>query len=328
MNRFLKFLFLLCLSLKSFSQDKVKFIVYENYSDFETQIDSIKSIGRAEYVKAINKRLENNEEPFIYGICDLIKQDSLIECIPNLKRYISNCKRKNHNSSECALHRLAEIGSKADQQFILDDFQLHLDKRLNNHGWLQAYISALTELHISNGHDKLDKAFFDWNGIDLNFAEFPKLFDIKKELEKQFSVNFPKALAQEGYKLNNVMAFIDNASEVAKNNGIPKPRYIVEIELPYDEMSGNDKEEASLKKIQELTGLPKENINLKSSSGGYYRHEEERFGTTTGLTVQYIDYLSKYPNAKCTKFIRLLLSRDYFDEYDRYCAEKYLSAQK
>lgn len=55
MNRFLKFLFLLCLSLKSFSQDKVKFIVYENYSDFETQIDSIKNIGRAEYVKAVKE---------------------------------------------------------------------------------------------------------------------------------------------------------------------------------------------------------------------------------------------------------------------------------
>jgi disulfide oxidoreductase YuzD len=329
MHRLLKYIFLIGFTLKSFSQDTIKYIVRENYGDFENLVNSAKNKSRNDYVDLINKRLENNDEQFIYGICDLIKQDSLIECIPNLKKYISNCKRKNHDS-ECSLYRLAQIGSEKDTEFILNDFQLHLNKKLNNLGWLKTYIFSLEKLNIPNSHNLLDKAFFDWTGINLNFAEFPKLFEIKKELENQYYLNFPKNLIEEGYKLNNVMVFIDNTIEVAKGLEKPKTRYIVEISLPYDidpGIKGSATEEASLNKIQEILNIPKENINLEYKFGTYYLKQENRFGNS-GLTVEYVDYLTKYPNAECSNFIQELKKRNFFTDYDLYYVEKNLSGKK
>ena len=330
MSRFLKYIFLFGFTLKSFSQDNTKFISRENYENFEFLVNNSKNKSRNDYVELINKRLENNNEQFIYGICDLIKKDSLIECIPNLKKYISNCKRNNHDS-ECSLYRLAQIGSEKDTEFIINDFQIHLDKKLNKLGWLKNYVFSLKKLNTPNSHNLLDKAFFDWTGINLNFTEFPQLFEIKKELENQYFLNFPKTLIEEGYKLNNVIVFIDNTNEVIKDNQKPKTRYIVEIQLPYDSGYPNRKycemEETSLKRIQEIIKLPKENINFEYKYGGYYLKEEERFSNSS-LTVEYIDYLIKYPNVRYLNFMKVLNNRNYFNDYDKYYVEKYLNEQK
>lgn len=330
MSKFLKYIFLFSFVLKSFSQDNTKFILRENYQAFDSLVNTAKNKSRNDYVDLINKRLENNNEQFIYGICDLIKQDSLIECIPNLKRYISNCKRENHDT-ECSLYRLAQIGSQKDTEFIINDFQIHLDKKLNKLGWLKTYIFSLKELNIPNSHYLLDKAFFDWTGININFTEFPQLFEIKKELENQYFLNFPKVLVEEGYKLKNIIVFIDNTIDIIKNNEKPKTRYIVEIELPYEvgypKNNCCEKEEASLKRIEELTNLPKENINFEYKNGGYYYNEEERFSNFS-ITVAYIDYLSKYPNTRYFNFINVLNNRNYFSDYDKYYVDKYLIKQK
>lgn len=330
MYKFLKPLLLLVFALQSFAQNPPTFIPREQYNDFEKAVNTAKSMGRKDYVALINKHLENDQEPFIFGICDYIKQDSLIECIPNLKKYITNCDR-DQISTDCSLYRLAQIGSPNEKDFIVDDFQSHLNQKLNTLPWLKSYIQSLILLNYPDGHHLVDQAFFDWTGINLDFAQYPKLFEIKKTLETQYYFNFPQQLIQEGYKLTNVIAFMDNTTEVAKANANPKVRYIVEIEFPYGTSYpyGKDStnEEASLQKIQELTKLPPKYINLKYNDGGYYIHKEDRFDNSS-LTVDYIDYITKFPNANGLHFIQFLHKRNYFTDYDKYYVENYLEKQK
>ncbi|MEC4047965.1 hypothetical protein OX284_000870 [Flavobacterium sp. SUN046] len=87
MYKFLKPLLLLVFALQSFAQNPPTFIPREQYNDFEKAVNTAKTNCRKDYVALINKRLENNQEPFIFEICDYIKQYSLIECIPNFIKF-------------------------------------------------------------------------------------------------------------------------------------------------------------------------------------------------------------------------------------------------
>lgn len=329
MNRFFKCFLLLCVSTEIFSQVIVKSKVNENLTDFENLIKNAKSTNRNDYINFINKRLENNDEKFIYAITDFIKEDSLIECIPNLKKFISNCNRQNSNT-ESTLTCLSKIGSEKDKEFVLNDFKKNINKKHISFGWLEAYISSIERLNISNAHNLLNDAFFDWNGINLNFAKYKILFDIKNELEKSYFNNFPKTLIDEGYKLKNVLVFIDNSLQVV-NGDKPKTRYLIKIELPYNSSypisKNNEIEEKSLSKIQEFLNLPKDNINLEYNDGGFYLKQQERFSAST-LTVNYIDYLIKYPNSECSNFIIELNKLNYFKDYDKYYVNKFISNLK
>lgn len=313
---------ILLLTLKSFSQDRPLVI---DTDDFETFINEIKNKGRTEYVGLINKLLDDNNSKYILDICDLIVKDQLTECKPTLKNFIINTNRD--NSSACPLNALAILADESEKYFIIDDFQKRLDGKFDNYDWMRVYIYSFEKMEIDNAHDLIEKAYFDWSGINYDFIRFPILFEKKKQLEQQYKSNFPGELSALGYSLNKVLAFIDNTNEVAQGK-LPNVRYIIEIELPYDcgyhtKRKDNKLETASIKKINEFINLPERNITLKYNDGTYYKKIEERF-SNLDLTISFMDYLIVYPNSKYRSFFIELEKRNYLDDYDKYYLNEFL----
>jgi hypothetical protein len=312
-------IFFKLLFFSTFCQVDNEHVIYERFEDFEKTIDSLKVENRKSYVNFINKRLENNEEFFIQEICSLIKKDSLFECIPYLKKYITSCKRNSFYHSEKAIYTLNYF-NQDNSNFIIEDFKKHLKvegfkHNCNPKSWLSAYIYYLSERNIEIS-ELVDNAFFDWHGINTEFAKFPKLFDIKKELEEQYFQNFSAKLTSQGYKLMKVIAYIDNTKEVIKGSK-PSVRYIIQVSFPNTDSFSMDNKFKDLKEksflaIKEID-LPEENVFF--TFGNKYltfARLEERFSKFT-LIEPTLNYLKKNPNSDLENLIKLLYEKKYFD---------------
>lgn len=304
------------------------------YQNFDNYMNIKKEKGRIDYVNAINQQLQEKEVTHIMRICRLIETDSLFECIPNLKNYISNCKRYSSTHTEDALQTLTYFKDKTNINFIIEDFEKSLNFKINlrnknDDQWLKTYINVLTSMGIENQHDLIAKAYFDWHGLDLNIINNPNILTIKSDLEKKYSL--PKNLIDQNYILKNVIAFIKNAKDITNNNE-SNIDYIVKIILPYD--SGFDEnrpcceiEKKSLDEIVKYTGLSKDNIVLNYNDGVGYDFDGGRFSNFS-LTCEFIDYLKKYPKKEYQQFFLTLYRLNYFSGYDLYYVEKYLKENK
>lgn len=312
-------LFFNLLFFSTFSQVDNEHIIYERYADFEKTIDSLKVDNRKSYVKFINLRLENNEEFFIQEICSLIKKDSLFECIPHLKNYITSCKRNSFYHSEDAIYTLNYF-KQDNSNFIIEDFKKHLKVESCKHScnpksWLSAYIYYLRERNIEIS-ELVDNAFFDWHGINTDFAKFPKLFDIKKELEKEYFRSFSGKLTTQGFKLMKVIAYIDNTKEVIKGSK-PAVRYIIQVSFPNNDSFSMDNKfqdlkEKSILAIKEIN-LPEENIFfIFGNQNMTFEKSEDRFSKFT-LVESTLNYLKKNPKSNLESLIKILYEKKYFD---------------
>lgn len=277
--------------------DLLSLLDTNNEDIFNLVINSLKNIGTNEYIKYLQKHLDNKSENLIYSITNIIEEEKLIECLPNLKNYLTFCDRNSDPSQDYIISTIGELDNNSETKlFLLNDFEKHIkikDTSYNNNQreWTNSYIRTFTDLKISNAKSLIYKTIFDWCGINEDFAVNKNLFEIKQKLESDFKNNFNIDIIKNQYKLKNVIAFIQNTKEVL-NGSIPKVKYLIELKVPFKSNLNVD-----FNKIIKELNLPNTKISFIYNDNVYHILQEERFykNNTTPLH-EFIKYAIVFPN--------------------------------
>jgi hypothetical protein len=115
---------------------------------FQLVIKALKNMGSKDYIPYINKHLDNKTHNLIFDISMMIAQDSLAECLPSFKNFISTCNRNRHPNYEYAISTCCGIGHFKDSAtvaFLLSDYNYFFTYKdtlesSNQKHWTQKYI--------------------------------------------------------------------------------------------------------------------------------------------------------------------------------------------
>lgn len=332
MNNYLKFILLPFIFFSGIIYSQIR--NRESPEEFQNYFNAKKSEGRNALVTAINNRLKKDEF-YLMDLTEIISDNNLVECLPTLESYIENCDRNQPHHFEYALTVLAKFKSDDIQKFILKDFNnfLNSEKQINSSQeieWLRAYIDALIDLDLQDSYDLVLKSYKKWDGIDENFGKFPRLFEIKKELEEEFKNSNSEKLLFKGFKIQNIMAFIKNTSSVIDGQK-PIVDYIIEIELPFNgdyKENWGEKEDNALDTIQNITQLKKENITLVYNNGTQYKTSQCRLHKVS-LFSSYLAYVTAFPSSTSKILVQEIYNHKYYScDYCIYEQEKFLGIKQ
>lgn len=287
---------------------------------FELVIDALKNIGTKEYIPYINKHLDNKTHNLIFGISMMISEDSLVECLRGFKNFISTCNRNIHPTYDYTISTCCGIGHFKDSAtiaFLLSDYERFftykdtLESRKQN-VWTNEYIATFTDLRVKEARPLIYKSIYDWVGLNEDFGKYPKLFDIKKQLEDSIRVVFAKGLESRGYKLNYCIAFIENTPDVVKG-AEPTAKYLIEVTIPTTE-KGNEHQAIVSKELK----LNKESIFLRYENGWYHLEKQDRFdkGLFSTPIYHFLSYAEAEPNKDDINFLQGLLDKKFVNDED------------
>lgn len=287
---------------------------------FELVIEALKNIGSKEYIPYINKHLDNKTHNLIFRISMMIAKDSLVECLPSLKNFISTCNRNRHPNYEYTISTCCGIGHFKDSAtiaFLLSDYKHFFTYKdtlesSKQKYWTQKYIETFTDLKVKEARPLIYKSIYDWFGLNEDFGKHPKLFEIKKQLEDSIKVVFANGLEKKGYKLNYCIAFIENTPEIIK--GVqPIAKYLIEVTIPTTE-KGNEHQVIISNELK----LNKESIFLRYENGWYHIEKQDRFDKSLSSTPIYnfLSYAKAVPIKEDINFLQGLLDNNFVnDEY-------------
>lgn len=308
------------LKYKAAVPDLLLLLDTENDDLFELVIAALKKIGSKEYIPYINKHLDNKTHELIYSISRLISEDSLVECLPSFKNFISTCDRNKHPSYEYTLSTCCGIGHFKDSAtiaFLLSDFKHFFTyKDTVNSGeqkdFTKEYIETFTDLKLKEARPLIYKSIYDWFGLNEDFGKSPKLFEVKKQLEDSIRTAFSSDLRKTGYELDHCIAFIENTGEVLSGKK-PQVKYLIEITIPSTEAS---KGEEYLDLLAKELNLPKENVYIRFSDGVYYKDIQNRFDKSISSTpiVSFLDYAKAIPDPADLAFLQGLLDNNFIND--------------
>jgi hypothetical protein len=290
----------------------------ENDDIFELVIEALKSIGSREYIPYINKHLDNKTHELIFRISMMIAEDSLVECLPSFKNFISTCNRNRHPNYEYAISTCCGIGHFKDSTtvaFLLSDYKhffTHKDtlESSKQKYWTQKYIETFTDLKVKEARPLIYKSIYDWFGLNEDFGKNPKLFEVKKQLEDSIKTVFANSLEKKGYKLNYCIAFIENTSEVVSGKK-PLVKYLIQVTIPSTD-KGNEHQEIIVKELN----LPKESVYVRFSDGVYHIAIQDRFDKSISSTPIYnfLSYAKAIPNPSDIVFLQGLLDNNFIND--------------
>lgn len=292
----------------------------ENDQLFKLIIDALKNIGSREYIPYINKHLDNKTNNLIFRISMMIAEDSLVECLPSFKRFISTCNRNSHPNYEYTVSNCCGIGHFKDRStisFLLLDYKRFLTSKDSLESskqkyWTRNYIETFTELKVKEARPLIHESIHNWFGLNEDFGKYPKLFDTKKQLEDSIKSVFAKRFEAKGYTLNYCIAFIENTDQVA--NGIkPKVKFIIEVTIPT-----TDKGDEHQALIVQSLNLPTENVYIRFKDGVYHIEKQDRFDENISSTPidSYISYAKAIPYQPDVNFLQGLLDNNFVrDDY-------------
>lgn len=292
----------------------------EDEDIFELVIEALKNIGSREYIPYINKHLDNKTHELIFKISMMIAKDSLVECLPSFKNFISNCNRNKHPNYEYAISTCCGIGNFKDSTtvaFLLSDYKYFFTYKdtiesSKQKYWTQKYIETFTDLKVKEARPLIYKSIYDWFGLNEDFGKNPKLFKVKKQLEDSINTIFANTFEKKGYKLNYCIAFIENTSEVVRGKK-PLVKYLIQVTIPSTD-NGNEHQEIIVKELN----LPKESVYVRFSNGVYYIAIQDRFDKSISSTPIYnfLSYAKAIPNPSDLLFLQSLLNNHFIDDDD------------
>jgi len=303
----------------------------ENEYLFGLAIDALKNIGSSAYVPYLNKHLDNKTHELIFDISMMIAKDSLAECLPSFKNFISTCNRNKHPNYEYAISTCCGIGHFKDSAtiaYLLSDYNHFFTykdtlKSSEQKNWTQNYIETFTDLKVKEARPLIYKSIYDWFGLNEDFGKYPKLFEIKKELEDSVNTVFAKGFEKKGYRLNACIAFIENTKDVLIGK-TPIVKYLIQVTVP-STGKGNEHQEMLAKELN----LPKESVYIRFSNGVYPLAIQDRFDKNFSSTPIYdfLSYAKTIPNLSDATFLQGLLdnnfiSDDYYQEKVREAVEE------
>ncbi|HEX5151497.1 MAG TPA: hypothetical protein VFW07_08605 [Parafilimonas sp.] len=284
---------------------------------FKLTIEALKNIGSKEYISCLNKKLDNKSSDLIFTISMMIAEDSLVECIPHLKNFISSCNRNEHPSYDYTISTCCGIGHFTDSQtisFLLKDYEnffINKDsvKSDKQKDWLNQYIETFTDLKLERARFLIYRSIYDWHGIDQNFGIYPKLFEIKNLLEDSLKSEFRNKFGTKGYQIDHCIAFIENSADVIDGRK-PLVKYLIEVTT---QSTNADKDQ---KIISQKMNLPIENVYMKFSNGVYYVEKQDRFDKINDFTpfFKFLEYAKALPNEADLNFIQVVLDKKIIDD--------------
>jgi hypothetical protein len=294
----------------------------DNDDLFELVIEALKNMGSKDYIPYINKHLDNKTHDLIFEISMMIAKDSLVECLPSFKNFISTCNRNSHPNYDYTISTCCGIGHFKDSAtvaFLLSDYKHFFTyqdtlKSSEQKDWTKEYIETFTDLKIKEARPLIYKSIYDWFGLNEDFGINPKLFAAKKQLEDSIKTVFANSLEKKGYKLNYCIAFIENTVNIEKGDE-PIAKYLLEVTIPSTE-KGNEHQEIISKELK----LNKESIFLRYENGWYHIEKQDRFDKSISSTPIYnfLSYAKAIPNPADLAFLQGLLDNDFVtDAYYR-----------
>ncbi|WP_026704368.1 HEAT repeat domain-containing protein [Flavobacterium soli] len=288
----------------------------DDEEQFNLVIAAIKKIGSKEYIKYINKHLDNKNDKLIFQISMMIADDNLTECLPSFKNYISTCNRNKHSSPDYTISICCGIGKFNDDatvSFLLTDYEKFftykdtLDSR-NQKSWHNQYIQTFATLKIKEARHSIYKSIFDWHGINEDFGKSKILFEIKKNSEESFKKNFSPSLSKNGYELTHVIAFIENTKEVLAGKN-PQLKFLIEVRIP-----SNHQVKINFQEIIQEIKLPEANISFRYNDGVYHDDIEDRFSKSISSTplTKFIEYAQLMPNQMDVDFFQNIIDSNFY----------------
>jgi hypothetical protein len=290
----------------------------DNERLFRLAIDALKNMGSREYIAYINKHLEKKTHNLIFPISTMIAEDSLIECLPDFRNFISTCNRNQHINyvytiSECC--GIGHFNNKTTISFLLSDYERFFTYKdtlesSNQRSWTNAYFEIFTELKLKEARPLIYRSVYDWMGYNQDFGTNPALFKLKANLEDTFRHAFNNRLSSKQYALNHCIAFIENTSAVISGEA-PVVRYMIEATIPLPS-SSFDKAEPHQEIIAKELNLPAKDIFIKFSDGIYYNAVQDRFAehNTSTFIDNFLDYVKAVPDQASIKFLQGLLDHN------------------
>jgi hypothetical protein len=287
---------------------------------FELVIEALKEIESKEYIPYINKHLDNKTHDLIFEISMMIVQDSLVECLPSFKNFISSCNRNRHPNYEYTISTCCGIGHFKDsttEKFLLSDFEhfftykdtLNSSKQLF---WTHKYFKTFAELETKEARPLLFKSIYDWFGINQDFGIYPQLFEIKKQAEDSLRVLFSNLFVDKKYELNYCIAYLSNTSGIILGKK-PEIDYLIEVSTPKTENGEQYKANVASK-----LGLNKDNIYIRYGNGWYHYEKQRRFDNNLSSTplIDYLSYAKSIPIREDVDFLKAIIDNNFItDEY-------------
>jgi hypothetical protein len=245
----------------------------------------------------------------------MIAEDSLVECLPSFKNFISTCNRNKHPSPDYTISTCCGIGKFNENStisFLLSDYEKFLTYKdtlesSKQKSWTNQYIETFTELRIKEARLLIYKSIFDWHGLNEDFGKSKMLFEIKEKSETSYKANFSPTLVKKGYELNHVIAFIENTNEVLAGK-TPKIKFIIEVKVPSDY-----KVKINFQEIVKEINLPESNISFRYNDGVYHGNIEDRFDKNISVTplTKFINYAKLLPNKLDIDFFQNILDSNF-----------------
>lgn len=290
----------------------------KNENLFRIVIKALKDIGSKGYIAYINKHLDNKTHELIFNISMMIAEDSLAECLPSFKNFISTCNRELHPSYEYTISTCCGIGSFNDNStisFLLSDYKnfftykdtLSSDKQKY---WTKEYIETFTDLKVKEARALIFKSIFDWFGVNEDFGKSPKLFGLKKQQEDSLKASFSSNNSLKKMKMNYCTAFIENTGEIIFGSK-PKLSFLIEVSVPATN-NGTEYQETVMKEM----GLPRESVHIRYENGWYFIEKQDRFdkGISSTPLENFLGYASAIPDKSDINFLQALLDNNFIED--------------
>ena len=285
---------------------------------FDLIIEVLDKLDSREYVYYINDHLKKRTIPLIHTICVNIVNYNLEECRPSLMEFISNHNRNGNRDFEFTISNWSGIGHFNDsitENFLINDLEHFLTyndtiESRKQQNWFRAYIKTFSKLKSQKARESIYKILYEWHGLSIDYSTNPDLFLKKIKLESTFKSEYEEKLDTKIYKLNKVIAFINNPNEIAKGHD-PEVEYLIEVTIP-----SFKKHEDYSETISNLLLVSKKNIYLKNRKGWYFQQPNERFYFQIQFTplYEFWQYASKVPTKDDITFLKGLRDHNFITE--------------
>ncbi len=303
--------------------------------EFRLIVETLRKLETREYANYINKHLDNLEDKMVLQLCFIIRDDSLIECIPSLMNYVKRHDRTVWPTKECSISKhfgLAHFKTDTVKQFLYADF-LDLMKMPNTNKesidtkqkWANEYILSFIDLGIDKPKNQLYDYMYDYYGFNSNFKTNPKYFQRKYEMEDSLVKIVERALKPLEPNIQiTAIAMLDNDFNLVNYS----VKYQIEKPDKFD-MWGKNRLDTLNQIVFTQTSINKQ--HLIWSTGNYTGLDGainfERFGDN--FMDNFLDYISTFADKEDILFIENLKKYNYAKtDYEKEKLDKYLIKAK
>jgi len=305
------------LKYKPAADTLVRLLDTDNDDVFEDVIDALRAMESRAYIPSLKKYLLKKRTPLIYSICRTIVDDSLTECLPELKQFISTCNRNrvsrylefDYAITTCC--GLAHFNDSSTASFLENDlkkFFTYMDtvESKQQSRWMKTYVKTFAELKDAHARPLLQEVIFDWSGYNSDFGLYPRLFDLKQTHEDSIAKVFDLAFGKKEYSIEHCIAFIENTKGVIKGEA-PEVRYMIQVRGPSTKEAETEKAV-----IASELHMPAKDIYIRDAGGTYYSTIQERFDDDRDPLYEYISYADSIPDKTDLQFLKALIDHKVF----------------